>query len=205
MSDRWLYREDVCDGHECIADCDSCRWKDKVLEVEGEDKEKMMNDLISRRKAFEYFVTLWNCIGTIMDRDEWEDVCMTTANEIPSAKPQEEVVAEIKVDTDEIIEWLGQKWYKPNEWVPCSERLPVDGEEVNITWINTQPESYYAHIKNKPFVGTGIYYDGAWWWYSCVCQDLLYETGRSGADKMDDAIKVLAWMPLPKPYKGEYE
>ena len=44
-----------------------------------------MSDLISRKKAFEYFVTLWECIGTIMDRDEWEDVCMTTANEIPSA------------------------------------------------------------------------------------------------------------------------
>ena len=48
----------------------------------------MSKDLISRRKAFEYFVTLWECIGTIMDRDEWEDVCMTTANEIPSAQPE---------------------------------------------------------------------------------------------------------------------
>ena len=47
-----------------------------------------MDDLINRRKAFEYFVTLWECIGTIMDRDEWEDVCMTTANEIPSAEPE---------------------------------------------------------------------------------------------------------------------
>ena len=46
------------------------------------------SDIISRRKAFEYFVTLWECIGTIMDRDEWEDVCMTTANEIPSAQPE---------------------------------------------------------------------------------------------------------------------
>ena len=47
-----------------------------------------MNDLINRRKAFEYFVALWECIGTIMDRDEWEDVCMTTANEIPPAQPE---------------------------------------------------------------------------------------------------------------------
>jgi len=46
------------------------------------------SDIISRRKAFEYFVTLWECIGTIMDREEWEDVCMTTANEIPSAQPE---------------------------------------------------------------------------------------------------------------------
>lgn len=47
-----------------------------------------MDDKISRRKAFEYFVTLWECVGTVMDRDEWEDVCMTTANEIPSAQPE---------------------------------------------------------------------------------------------------------------------
>lgn len=36
------------------------------------------------------------------------------------------VVAEIKVDTDEIMERLEQEWYKPNEWIPCSERLPKE-------------------------------------------------------------------------------
>lgn len=55
-----------------------------------------MDDFIRREDAFSYFVTLWECIGTIMDRDEWEDVCMTTANEIPSAQP------EIKTDGDTI-------------------------------------------------------------------------------------------------------
>lgn len=55
-----------------------------------------MDDLIRREDAFSYFVTLWECIGTIMDKNEWEDVCMTTANEIPSAQP------EIKTDVDTI-------------------------------------------------------------------------------------------------------
>lgn len=45
-------------------------------------------DAVSRRKIFEYFVPLWECIGTIMDREEWEDVCKTTANEIPSVTPK---------------------------------------------------------------------------------------------------------------------
>ena len=44
-------------------------------------------DAVSREKVFGYFVSLWECIGTIMDRDEWEDVCKTTANELPSAQP----------------------------------------------------------------------------------------------------------------------
>lgn len=62
---------------------------DMAIEALSKTKRDLSeNDLISRRKAFEYFVTLWECIGTIMDRDEWEDVCMTTANEIPSAQPE---------------------------------------------------------------------------------------------------------------------
>lgn len=60
----------------------------------------MMDELISRKKAFEYFVPLWEIIGTIMDRDEWEDVCRTTANEIPAEKPR--LIAEIKVDGEEL-------------------------------------------------------------------------------------------------------
>lgn len=44
-----------------------------------------MDDLISRQAAIEIFTQLWDCICTIMDRDEWEDVCRTTANELPSA------------------------------------------------------------------------------------------------------------------------
>ena len=63
----------------------------RAVETEKRTEERTKThacDSISRRKAFEYFVTLWECIGTIMDRDEWEDVCMTTANEIPSAQPE---------------------------------------------------------------------------------------------------------------------
>lgn len=36
MSDRWMYKAEICDGHECIANCDECLWKEKVLEAEEE-------------------------------------------------------------------------------------------------------------------------------------------------------------------------
>ena len=29
------------------------------------------------------------------------------------------------------------------QWIPVTERLPEELSEVNITWINTKPESYY--------------------------------------------------------------
>ena len=87
------------------------------------------------------------------------------------------------------------------QWIQVSERLPEELAEVNITWINTNPEPYYDFIKDKPATGSAVYYKGRWYWYSAVCTDYLREYGCSPYDEMDDAIKVLAWMPLPKAYK----
>ena len=92
---------------------------------------------------------------------------------------------------------------RPQEWIPCSERLPKDLEVVNITWINHRPMTYYADIKDKPFTATAIHYKDKWWWYSPICEDLLAEYGKSECDKMDDDIEVTAWMPLPPAYEGE--
>lgn len=90
-------------------------------------------------------------------------------------------------------------------WIPVSERLPDNTDPVNITWINHDPESYYADIKDKPFTATGHYCKGRWWWYSVTCQDYLDEYGHWDIDAMDEAIEVVAWMPLPEPYKAESE
>ena len=95
--------------------------------------------------------------------------------------------------------------YERNCWIPVTERLPEELEEVNITWINTAPEPYYDFIKGKPFTGTAVYHKGRWYWYSAVCNDYLAEYGISPNDTMDECINVIAWMPLPEPYKEEQE
>ena len=100
-------------------------------------------------------------------------------------------------------EWIDI--FTQTQWIPVSERLPDDLEPVNITWINRNPESYYANIKDKPFTATGHYCNGRWWWYSVTCQDYLNEYGRCNVDAMDDDIEVIAWQPLPEPYKAESE
>ena len=102
---------------------------------------------------------------------------------------------------DEIIKALEQE----PKWIPVSERLPDNTDPVNITWVNHDPDSYYADIKDKPFTATGHYCNGRWWWYSATCQDYLDEYGRCDDDDMDDVIEVIAWMPLPEPYKAEGE
>lgn len=92
-----------------------------------------------------------------------------------------------------------------NGWIPCSERLPEKLEPVNVTWVNRKPELYYAHIKDVPFVATAFYHNGKWWWYSCVCEDYLLEYGKSECDAVDRDIDILAWKPLPEPYKAKGE
>lgn len=67
------------------------------------------------------------------------------------------------------------------EWIPCSERLPEDGTTV-ITFDSTGDIEF------------GSYENGKWYWLAEACAD--YWTRNSG---------VLAWMPLPKPYREDGE
>lgn len=88
-----------------------------------------------------------------------------------------------------------------NGWIPCSERLPEEGVPVNITYKNSNPPSYY--IKNIPFTATAISYKNKWYWYSCICLDILNEYGKNEADAVNKDIDIIAWQPLPEPYSEE--
>lgn len=90
-------------------------------------------------------------------------------------------------------------------WIPVSERLPENLQTVNVTWENHQPEPYYHDIKDRSFVATAVYYNEDWYWYSTTCADYLGEYGRNDVDKIDEAIEIIAWMPLPESYKAESE
>ncbi len=140
-----------------------------------------MDDLISRQAAVDALNEYFARIGKLKRRG------LTKGEKA------------ISLDTVGAIKTL------PSAWIPCSERLPENTEPVNITWVNRKPASYYADIKDKPYTGTGIYYNGKWWWYSVTCQDYLDEYGKSPGDDMDEAIEVLAWMPLPEPYQSNVE
>lgn len=95
------------------------------------------------------------------------------------------------------------KELEKTDWIPVTERLPEELEPVNITWVNPNPESYYKHIKDKPFTATGVYFYGQWYWWSTLCTDMLAEYGHNNSDIIDDDIEITAWMPLPNPYEGD--
>jgi len=62
-------------------------------------------------------------------------------------------------------------------WIPCSERLPDDGEEVFVYLYNASP--YIAWVR-----------DGHWY-----TEDF----------EVQEEHEPKAWMPLPEPYKEEEE
>ena len=88
------------------------------------------------------------------------------------------------------------------KWIPVSERLPDELVAVNVTWINRCPQNYYMHIKDKPFTDTAVLYRGKWYWWDATIIDYLSEYGIRISEAIDKSIDILAWQPLPEPYKG---
>jgi hypothetical protein len=90
-----------------------------------------------------------------------------------------------------------------NTWISCSERPPEELEPVNVVWVNHNPMPYYRYMKDVPQKATAVYYREAWYWWSCVCEDLLVECGANETDQVDDDIEITHWQPLPEPPKEE--
>ena len=106
----------------------------------------------------------------------------------------EKIIDELKqesiiVDDDaghravEIIEQIAEEYN--NGWIPCSERLPEEPEE-GLTDLD-ECDEYIAMIENAD-IPTALNYAGNGEWY---CDGEFY--------------KVIAWQPLPEPYKETIE
>lgn len=63
------------------------------------------------------------------------------------------------------------------KWIPCSERLPDSGVDVNIT-------------TRSSIVGVGSFFEETNEWVQWYCGGGI-------------VVDVIAWQPLPEPYKGE--
>lgn len=105
--------------------------------------------------------------------------------------------------TIEILKALPSADAVQGEWIPCGEKMPKELERVNVTWLNHNPPFYYQHIKDIPQTDTAVYYRGKWYWWDVTVIDILAEYGEDcNAEQIDKDIEVVAWMPLPTPYKG---
>lgn len=89
---------------------------------------------------------------------------------LPSAQPEQ-----YWIDSEGNVSTLPFA-QKTGKWIPVTERLPKDGEEVFVYLFN--PKSpYIAWVE-----------DGCWY---------------TEEFKVNRKYEPLAWMPLPEPWKGE--
>lgn len=105
----------------------------------------------------------------------------------------------VKVIQDMIEQLLAdlEQNEKENGWIPVSERLPEDEKEclVTIEKVYGTPEKLYGIANYLKFGDTGYWNERK---YGYLEWD-KYSDGYGGT-KM---YKVIAWMPLPEPYKED--
>jgi len=95
--------------------------------------------------------------------------------------------------TKSVIELL-EKFPKIGEWIPCSERLPEEPEEIPTE--EKFIEEMILDGKLKEYIvmiygadeATTLYYTGNNEWYDAISSEYY---------------RVVAWQPLPEPYIGE--
>lgn len=132
-------------------------------------------------------------------------VAITKLNEIVTDIDKDDTCfLDIKDTVEEVIALLKAKDINvTTKWISVKDRLPEENKAVNIVWVNHNPPSYYQHIKDKPFVATGVYYDGNWYWWSDVIEDVIAEYGGRVdiAGMIDPDIEITHWQSLPEPPK----
>ena len=98
---------------------------------------------------------------------------------------------------------MGIHALKETQWIPCSERLPefeeIENERPYLknyktkeVLVQTKHGEMFVAWNHKKVYTIGNFKDEYSW----------YSQGTGGR-RMRVMSKVVAWMPLPEPYKGE--
>lgn len=132
------------------------------------------------------------------DKSKIYDYIKRTIN--PYGKPFEGTAYELGLKIMDYIENMDDE--KENGWIPVSERLP----EFKKIDVLGSPDIYKTE---KVFVQTKRGEMFAAWCHKTVYtskifnDEYLWYTHGTGGRKMRVMSKVIAWQPLPEPYKED--
>ena len=149
-----------------------------------------MSDLIKREDA----------LRALVDTDEIKGYAYVALEErlqeIPAVQPPVKAIGRIEVDMDEIFERVNDV-VRRGEWIPCNRRLPEEGVVVLVCMDIKGHKFDWEEQRCIEFgrISSDRYdIDGTGWeWLN-----------ESGADFWEPGWNnnILAWMPLPEPWKG---
>lgn len=114
--------------------------------------------------------------------DEWQKNDVSNGDWITFREwlKDQETVVEFEGEINKVVV-RGVEYVKPEQkWIPCSERLPEESQDVLVC-------TKYQGITD------GMHKRGTWW---IAWGERCYE---------DEENLILAWMPLPEPWRGEEE
>lgn len=104
-----------------------------------------------------------------------------------------DIAQDYKMELLGMVTALGYKHEKTAQhWIPCSERLP----EANGRYLVTRGLKACGALWNRTYIINysdlmGLKKEKIWW---------SGNVGKSDFERYDD---VIAWMPLPEPWRGE--
>ena len=84
---------------------------------------------------------------------------------------------------------------QPEMWIPCSERLPEEDTEVLISYRYKEGEGDTSHVDIDITTYGQMYFGG-----NKVGNSKHW---RAPFEYFHSNYEVIAWMPLPEPYKRE--
>lgn len=84
-----------------------------------------------------------------------------------------------------------------DRWIPVSERLPEESGDY-LCWVHEDWVEDFSDWSNPTIVGYDADCEAFGWWV-----DEYHPVSLGYLDSRFSECPVVAWMPLPEPYRGE--
>ena len=143
--------------------------------------------------------------GTYFDGDKWREAVMVISDYLQKEQCEDLISRQAAIDAiernayrhtyiDQIVDIIkGLPSAQPEQrWIPCSERLPEEYGEFLVTMTEKAKAKDLGFDIDETYIRKMRYNSNGW------------QFPRHIPSWINEAVKdeVLAWMPLPEPYKG---